>query len=56
MDRFPRFKGRTFLIAPDVLPRTPTEKTGNIGTLPLDLLLLALSAQAERELMARLTA
>jgi predicted AAA+ superfamily ATPase len=55
MERFPRFKGRTFLVAPDLLPRSPHEKTGHIGTLPLDLLLLALGAQAEKELMKRLT-
>jgi predicted AAA+ superfamily ATPase len=55
MERFPRFQGRTFIIAPDLLPRLPSENTGGIGTLPLDLFLLALGAQAERELMARLT-
>lgn len=55
VQRFPRFKGRTYLVAPDLLPRAPHEKTGLIGTLPLDLLLLALSAQAERELAARLS-
>ena len=55
MERFPRFKGRTFVVAPDLLPRSPHEKSGHIGTLPLDLLLLALGAQAERELMERLT-
>ncbi len=56
MERFPRFKGRTFLVAPDLLPRAPGESTGHIGTLPLDLLLLAISAQAERELLRRLMA
>jgi uncharacterized protein len=56
MERFPRFKGRTFLIAPDLLPRAPSESTGHIGTLPLDLLLLAISSQAERELQGRLRA
>ena len=55
MERFPRFENRTFLVAPDLLPRAPGKSTGGIGTLPLDLLLLAISAQAERELMARLT-
>ncbi|HWG42443.1 MAG TPA: ATP-binding protein [Gemmataceae bacterium] len=54
MERFPRFKGRTFLVAPDLLPRAPSESTGHIGTLPLDLLLLAISSQAERELQGRL--
>ena len=55
MERFPRYKSRTFLVAPDLLPRSPSESSGGIGTLPLDLLLLALSAQAEQELRARLT-
>lgn len=55
MERFPRFKERTYLVAQDLLPRSPSQSSGHIGTLPLDLLLLALGAQAEKELMARLT-
>jgi predicted AAA+ superfamily ATPase len=54
MQRFPRFKGRVFLVAPDLLPRSPSDRSEHVGTLPLDLLLLALGAQAEKVLMDRL--
>src|SRR5690606_15069236 len=48
MERFPRFDGRCFLVAPGVSPAAPG--ADGIGTIPLDLLLLAVGAQIEREL------
>lgn len=55
LDRFPRFKGGCYVVAPDALPAAPGDHGDEIGTLPLDLLLLAASAQAQRELRLRLT-
>lgn len=56
MERFPRFKNRCYLVAPGVAPRALGEGSDGIGVLPLDVLLLALSGQAERELAIRLGA
>jgi predicted AAA+ superfamily ATPase len=53
MQRFPRFAGRCYLVAPDIPALPPTQSS--VGTLPLDLLLLALGAQTERELSQRLS-
>jgi predicted AAA+ superfamily ATPase len=53
MARFPRYKGRCFLIAPGAAPMAPG--ADGIGTMPLDLLLLAIGAQTEKELAGRLT-
>jgi hypothetical protein len=53
--RFPRFWQRCYLVAPDVLPMCSGDSSDGIGSLPLDLLLLAIGGQAERELAARLT-
>ncbi len=53
-ERFPRFRGRVFLVAADLAPSSPSEKNRHVGTLPLDLLLLALGGQAEKEFMGRL--
>ena len=54
--RFPKFRGRCFCIAPGMQPSEPSENTDEVGTLPLDLFLLAVSAQAEKELNDRLGA
>ena len=56
MERFPRFEGRCHLVSPEPLGRTPAEAGDGIGRLPLDLLLLAASRQAEAALRQRLTA
>jgi predicted AAA+ superfamily ATPase len=53
-ERFPRFRGRCFLVAPNAPSVQPAESQDGVGTLPLDLLLLAAGAQAEAELAARL--
>jgi hypothetical protein len=52
--RFPRCSGRCFLVAPGAAPQLPG--TDGIGALPLDLLLLAIGAQTEKEMAARLGA
>jgi hypothetical protein len=50
MERHPRFAGRCYVVAPQATV-TPPEATGaGVGTLPLDLFLLALGGQAERAL------
>lgn len=54
MERFPRFEGRCHLVSPDPLGMLPGKSTGGIGRLPLDLLLLAASRQAEAALAQRL--
>jgi predicted AAA+ superfamily ATPase len=53
-DRFPRFRGCCYYIAPEIPPRRPEDNPERVGTLPLDLVLLAVSAQAESELKNRL--
>ena len=53
LKRFPRFQGRCFLVAPDLPSVWPTAERP-IGTLALDLLLLAAGAQAEDELAGRM--
>ena len=54
LDRFPQFEGRAYLVSPDALPLRPGSAAGRIGSLPLDLLLLAASRQADRALAQRL--
>jgi predicted AAA+ superfamily ATPase len=53
MDRFPRFKGRCYLIAPGAPSFAPGEI--GIGTMPLDLLLLAIGNQTSHALFRKLT-
>ena len=52
--RHKRFDGRCYLVYPDAVAVRPAESSDRIGTLPLDLLLLAVGAQAERDLGRRL--
>ena len=56
VERYPRFRGRSFLVAPDAPCIPASEPNGGVGILPLDLLLLAVGVQTERELEQRLTA
>lgn len=56
MARFPQFRGRCYLVAPNLTPRRASQSADGIGSLPLDVLLLAISAQTEKELAARLGA
>lgn len=54
IEEHPRFRGRCYLIAPEIVARKATTATDGIGTLSLDLFLLAVSAQAASELKRRL--
>jgi predicted AAA+ superfamily ATPase len=56
MERYPRFKRHCFLVAPGVPAAKPDALWSPVGTLPIDLLLLAISAQVQRELALRLGA
>jgi len=53
--RYPRFRGRCYYVAPEVYARRPDETGDGIGTLPIDLFLLAVGGQVGRELARRLT-
>jgi predicted AAA+ superfamily ATPase len=46
IDRHPRFKGRSYIVAPQATVTPPGSTPSGIGTLPLDLLLLVVGAQA----------
>ncbi len=48
LQRYPRFQGGAYLVAPQVSVTHPGQS--GIGTLPVDLLLLAIGAQADLEL------
>ncbi|MEO7685180.1 MAG: DUF4143 domain-containing protein, partial [Gemmatimonadaceae bacterium] len=55
IEQHPRFKGRCYLVAPEVATRKASNSAEGIGTIALDLFLLAVSAQAA-ELRRRLGA
>lgn len=48
--QFPRFEGRCYLATPNSVAQHPDQTADGVGTLPLDLLLLAIGSQAERRL------
>lgn len=51
MDRYPKFRGGCFLVTPEAPIRMPPSgPVPGIGSFPLDLFLLVVSIQAEREL------
>lgn len=54
IERFPRFKGRCYLISENGTARLAANSEEGIGHLPVDLFLLALGAQVDRELQGRL--
>jgi len=54
MERHPRFEGRCYLVAPQVTVGHPGSTAAGVGTLPLDLFLLAVGAQAEHTLARNL--
>lgn len=54
VERHPRFEGRCYLIAPQTGVLAPDATPSGIGTLPLDLLLIACGRQAEAALANRL--
>jgi uncharacterized protein len=53
--RFPKFAGRCYLVSPEILASLPEENWDGIGTMPIDLFLLAVGGQMEKELARRLT-
>lgn len=54
MERYPRFKGACYLVAPEILTTSAASTGDGIGTISLDLFLMAVSGQAELALQARL--
>lgn len=54
MERHPRFVGKCYLVAPQVPVAHPEDTASGVGTLPLDLFLLAVGAQAEHALARNL--
>jgi len=54
MAKYKRFEGRCYLVSPDATPTLPADSSDQIGAMPLDLLLLAVGAQVERDLARRL--
>ena len=52
----PRFKGRAYVVSPDATLVHPSRSSDGIGSLPLDVFLLAVSAQAAQALRASLGA
>lgn len=55
-NRYQRFAGSCFLISPTCSPIMPDQTLEQIGRIPLDVFLIAASAQAERELYKNLQA
>lgn len=53
IERHPKFEGRAYLVAPQCPVARPEPNSAGIGTLPLDVLLLAVGAQAHQALIAR---
>lgn len=53
--RFPRFVGRCYLVSPEISATLPDTNWDGIGTIPIDLLLLALGGQMEKALASRLS-
>ena len=55
-ERFPQFRGRCWMVtgAGGTRPVRPSESSDGVGVLPLDLFLLAVSAQAARDLARRI--
>ena len=54
IEQHPRFKGKCYLVAPQIVTRKAGDTEDGIGTIALDLFLLAVSAQAEAQLRLRL--
>jgi len=55
MARHPRFEGRCYLVAPQVPVAHPEAMAEGVGSLPLDLFLLAVGAQARQSLQQALS-
>ena len=54
LSRYPRFKGRGYLVAPGLPARRAKDTQDGVGTVGLDTFLIAVGAQAERELEGRI--
>lgn len=53
-EQFPRFRDHCFVVAPTATPTKPEDNPDGIGTLPLDLALLAIGRQTEQYMVQRL--
>ncbi|MGA2233773.1 MAG: DUF4143 domain-containing protein, partial [Tepidisphaeraceae bacterium] len=53
-ERYKKFKGNCYLVSTDPSARKPEHSNDGIGAIPIDLFLLCLGLQAERELVKRL--
>lgn len=56
VDQYPRYRGKSYLVAPEIGMTAADSSPDGIGTMPLDLYLLAVSAQSASELRRRLGA
>lgn len=54
VEKFPRYEGNCYMVSPSAVATHPHDSPDMIGTLPLDLLLVAAGAQAEAFQVARL--
>lgn len=54
IERYPRFRGYAYLVAPQATVIQPHQAAPGIGMLPLDTFLLAVGAQAQQAMFARL--
>ncbi|MFN0195274.1 MAG: ATP-binding protein [Planctomycetaceae bacterium] len=54
-ERFPRFEKNCYHVSESLFAKSPSETDDGIGRIPIDLLLLAAGAQAEKELASRLS-
>lgn len=54
IERFPQFRGRCYLVAPHCASQSASVSHDGVGKLDADLFLLAIGAQADRELANRL--
>ena len=50
MERHPQFRGACYMVSPDAVKIHPNGSPDGVGSIPLDLFLLCVSAQAERAL------
>jgi predicted AAA+ superfamily ATPase len=56
IERHPKFAGRCYVVAQGIPPLSPEDSEDGIGSLPLDLFLVAVGRQAEAEMARRLEA
>lgn len=56
VEKFPRYKGQCYLVAPNAPPALPGNTIDGVGSIPLNMLLLAIGSRAEAQLAQRLQA